>query len=522
MTAAAGRVRLPLSRKALAGVALVAIVPFVVALVVSRHDKPVLALTGLVAAVPLSLVLVRRLDLALIAWVAISGLAYPFLRYPLYHDQLTFDRVVYVGFAGALLLLVLMRREVRAARLAWWLAGAFVLFVVVYGVRAVTTHQLPPAPGYAPFTRYEIDIDWFDRAFLPLVAFLVALAVGRARIWHRLVQAFAFLGASVAVLGIAEWAFGFQLATLSHHTPFYDPYAGVTRVGGPYGDPTTYGGVLVLSIAATCFWLRRAPSRRDRAGLAALLALEIVGLAPSYTKTVWIAGLVTLIVAMGFSRRIGRRTALVAAGVAGGAGLAYLLTRHSTAVAERVTGSTANFWARLGDYHQGLLIFQKWPLFGAGFDQFISAQQLVGHVEVNGVAAAKSAHNIFVSVLAESGLLGFVPLVALVVLICVVVYRTWRGARTEDDVMFAVTLLAATVGIAIMSMTLLVSAYPPVLTLYCVVVGVAAARLRPDAEPEPQELRQRPLDVRPDAGSGRRGEQEPQVGTAYEEQLTDR
>jgi len=430
------------------------------------------ALAGIGIAAAVSLLISQRIAAVLVGWVAIEGIAYPFVRYPIRHDLLTFDRVVLLSLAGAL---VLERPRVRLSPPTKWLVWAFALFVAVYGARAALTHQLPTAPGYQPIERLQIPLDWLERAAFPLVTFLVALKAVDVAMWGRLARALSFLGASVAFIGLAEWKFGFELATLSHHSVFFDPYAHVVRVSGPYGDPTAYGGVLVVCIAATCFWVRQ----RDSRWLAPLLLLlEVVGLAPSYTKTIWLAGLVTLILGLGVSRRVNARTAVVAAAVAVLVAGVYVLSQHSAAVAERVTGSTQNFWGRLGDYQQGFLIFEKWPLFGAGFDQFINAQQFVKPVYVNGVASARSAHNTLISVLAETGLAGFIPLILLIVAAAVVVHRYRRLADTREEVLFGAALLAATVGVVLLSMTLLISAYPPALTLYALFLGTAAARIQ--------------------------------------------
>jgi O-antigen ligase len=441
------------------------------ALVVSRSGTHVTELAAAaVGLLALSYVFSQHLDRVLVWWVALEGVSYAFVRYPLHHNLVTLDRVVMLGVAGALFLSPRPQLTPQTRRLY----RAFIAFVLLYGARAFLTHQLPTAPGYQPFVRFQLQANWLDQAALPLIAFAAAIRVGVEEVWLKLARSLTFLGTSVAVLGLAEWKLGFELATLSHASVFSDVEAGVIRVGGPYADPTTYGGVLVICIAATCYWIRQSEARL----LASVaLLLEVFGLAPSFTKTVWGAAIATLVIGLGVHKRVSVRMVLVAGYTAFFVASVYFLTRHSTAVAERVTGSTGNFWGRLGDYAQGILIFKKSPLTGAGFGQFINAQQFVKPVYVNGVRSALSAHNTVISVLAETGLLGFIPLLFLIVCAFALVWQVRRAAMTHEEDLFSAALVAVTVGVTLLSTTLLASAYPPIMTLYAIFLGVAARRL---------------------------------------------
>jgi O-antigen ligase len=207
------------------------------------------------------------------------------------------------------------------------------------------------------------------------------------------------------------------------------------------------------------------------------LSLEVVGLAPSLTKTIWIAAFIAGVIASGLRRRVNSRTVLVALYAAGVLGVVYSLLQSSPIVAERVTGSNANFVTRLGDYVQGIYIFEHWPLTGAGIQQFIPAQSLVAPVTIGGVPAGPSAHNTFISVLAETGLLGFLPLLFLVSAVIITVRAVRRRARTEEEIRFSATILAAVVGYFLLSLTLVQIYYPTAAMLLALMLGAAAARL---------------------------------------------
>lgn len=437
----------------------------------------VIALFGVVVA---GILFARRLDTVLMAWVAVEGIAYPFVRYPLHHNVASLDRFV-VAAMGAALLYTASPRMSREARV---LCGAFGLFACAYGLRAFFTTPLPPPRFYPAVSPYQARADWLDQVALPFIVLVVAAQVlhthGR---WSAMTRVLSFLGATVALLGLGQWVTGFDLSTFSGGAPFIDRLAGAVRVSGPYQDPTSYGSVLVICLVATIYWLQEEGASPLAA---AVLVLEIVGLAPSLTKTVWVAGFVAGVIAFGVRRRVNSRTVIVALYGVCVLGVVYSLLQSSPVVAERVTGSNQNVLTRFGDYVQGVLIFEHWPLTGAGIQQFIPAQNLVPLVSIGGVPAGPSAHNTFISVLAETGVLGFVPLMVLVYVVIKLVREVRRRAETEEEVRFASTVLAAVVGYFLLSLTLVQIYYPVATMLLAVVLGAAAARLRGGgAEPGP-------------------------------------
>jgi O-antigen ligase len=412
---------------------------------------------------------------ALVIWAAAEGVAYPFVRYPLNHNLATFDRFMLLALGGAVAIAGSKKLTRDGRRLVW----AFGVFALVYGVRAFLTERLPLPPNYgrinfADVSAYQVQADWLDCVALPFIVFLVAArTMTRAR-WAVLAKALSFCGVTVAIIALLEWALGFQLSTLSGYSPFVDTTAGVVRVSGPYQDPSAYGGVMVVCLAATVYWMTT--ERAYIAGTVALL-IETLSLAPTFTKTIWGAGFVTLVLALGLRRRGGSRLFLVGLYSSTVIGVIYTLLHTNPVVAQRVTGSNDNFIARIGDYIQALYIFEHWPVFGAGAGQFIAAQQFVPYVVVNDVVATPSAHNTFLSVLAELGLVGFIPLLVFTYAIVRVVRALRRSARTTEEVIFATTVIAATVGYLLLSLTLVEIYYPPSGMFLALVLGAAAARV---------------------------------------------
>ena len=419
-----------------------------------------------------SIVFSRHLFGVLLGWVALEGVAFPFLRYPLNHDVATFDRFVVVALGGALILAGSRTLSKDARRLTL----AFGLFTAAYGLRAALTQRLAPPPGYPQIIALAPILDWLDHVLLPFIVFAAAArTINGAVAWRRVAAALVVLGASIAGLGLLEWVTGLTLAKFSGLSPFVDAAAGVVRVTGPYGDPSAYGGVLLVCLAATFYWIE-VERKLLLGGTAALLEVAALGL--SLTRTVWVAGFVVIIMMLGLRRRASTRTVLVIVYSTMLVGAAYVLTRGSSIVTARVSGSSANVYARVGDYSEGLSIFRHWPFYGAGIEQFVPAQSGVAPVYFHGVRAAASAHDTFLSVLAESGLAGFLPLMYVVYAITKVIKAVRRSARTHEEVLFGVTVFAAVVGYLLLSLIFAEIYSSPAATVLAVVLGAAAGRLR--------------------------------------------
>jgi O-antigen ligase len=439
------------------------------------------ALAGLVMLATLTLAISGRLFEVLVIWIAVEGLAFPFVRYPFGHNLITFDRVVVLAMGGALLL----RSWPRMAKQTRFLAYALGAFAAAYGVRAFTTEQLMLPLGYLPSASYQPQLDWLDNALMPFIVFVVAARTLTAERWRIVAKALAFLGVTIAGFAFVQWIFGFEFATISGYAPFVDITAGVVRTGGPYPDPTAYGGVMLVCIAATLYWIQT--EKAYALGIPAVL-FEVAGLAPSYTKTVWGAALLTIILALGLRRRVSSRTVLVGVYVALVVGVLYSLVQDTSVIRDRVSsqGSADNFTGRVAAWRQGIVIFQHWPVQGAGIEQFVGAQQVVGPVYQDGVKAVPTPHNVFISVLGEMGLLGIVPLVLILVGAVLLVRAVRRRARTGEEVIFGSAVVAALAGLLLLSQTFSLNYEPPAFVFGALLLGAAGARLRSDRAPAAQ------------------------------------
>ena len=442
----------------------------------SHPGLPSYLVTAAAAIMVAAVIFAYDLAAVLIGWIAVEGIAYPFIRFPPHHDIATLDRFVILALGAALLFTPTQRLPRESRRLGW----AFAIFAAVYGVRAVLTHQLPlpSGPNGGPLSVYQPEASWLDDALLPCIVFFVAARTMTNMRWRTAAKAFIVLGTSVGLLGIMEWAFGFELATLSGHQPYIDPGAGVIRAGGPYADPLGYGAVLIICIAVTLYWLQ---TQKARGVAAAALGIQLVALGPTYTKTVWAAALVAIIIAVGLRRRMSSRTLFVAIAVAVIAFVLYSFAQSSSAVSTRTSASVTsnNALGRVDDYVEGFQVVKQHYLAGVGVGNFGPAEQLVPSVTIGNVSTnVAAAHDTFLAVLGEVGLVGFIPLIWLVYSGAGVIRASRRYATTAEEIIFGAAVLAASVGYLILSLPFNELLESPPTILLALLWGAAAARLR--------------------------------------------
>jgi hypothetical protein len=107
----------------------------------------------------------------LLAWPVITGLAYPFIRFPRDDATVTFDRIWVLGMLGCIAVSYgSVRLSPQAKRLSW----AFALFVLTFGIRTATSQG---------FTLSTLQI-WLDAIAVPFVLFVTTmlLASSKARV----------------------------------------------------------------------------------------------------------------------------------------------------------------------------------------------------------------------------------------------------------------------------------------------------------------------------------------------------
>ena len=397
---------------------------------------------------------------AFLAWPILTGIAYPFVRFPQGDPLVTFDRLWIIGLLGVI---VLATTRVEQARESRFLLGSVAVLTVFYGFRAITTEA---------DTLFPVKL-WMDAIVLPCILLVatVRLATTEQRI-RAIAGALMVGGASLALIGIVDFAVGLNLE--SYVGTERREELGIFRLAGPYGVPEPYGLALVVCLAATCYWFLARPSGRLFAALLGSLQLVAIGL--TLFRAVWISAALVLITTFGLRRgRLGRLLFVTA--ILGLLVVAVGSQLTQTELFSERVDNTDNVWGRLATYEQGIEIFRDAPLLGVGVNQYHDYAEELSPEEVRGVESVTFPHNTFVGLLAEQGLIGFVPFMV----VCFAVLRALRAlsrrASDPGEAALAGAATGAALGLLVMSLTLEMLPYGPSNSFFVILIGLVAAQL---------------------------------------------
>ena len=363
-------------------------------------------------------------------------------------------------------------------------------FSLAYSAQPPAWHALTVAPE---------DTAIVLALFLLFGVFLVGLAtsVGRLSL-PRLVTSLALFGVAVAVVGVIG-----RVPESDKQTHFTVYGFWHTEQGGhpfpPFVNPNHYAGWMLLVIALALGYLgglihdslaehegdvRRwmVWLARPEAGRLALVALCVMAMATALVLTGSRSGVAALgVVLLAFGARSaasvrGVRARIVAlavvasafVGAVAWAGAGPILSKFSHAVGD------ASTTGRTGVWQDALHIFRDFPLFGSGMGTF--AQLMLFYQTGTREAYYTQAHNDYLQVLAEGGLLVALAAAAFIV----VVARIARQRLREDSKPLVSWIrfgaVAGLLGIAAQSTVEFSLQMPAVAALFVVLIAVAIHR----------------------------------------------
>jgi O-antigen ligase len=412
--------------------------------------------------------------LVVVVWPIAATFGY-LVQLPKDHPIITFDRL-WIG--GMLAYIMVERRRVERTPATRILLFALIWLVVSFGLRAVATEAGTAGPVAT----------WVNAILLPPILFVASERYclgGRGRVM-RLAASLMIAGGILGGLGVAQRIWGFEFATLTGGSVRFDAVVDETRVSGPYPAPEPFALTLIICFAATLYWIqtRRRGSTYWWAVLIAGLELAAIGF--SLFRAAWIGAILVVIASFGIRPgRLGRTFAVASLVALVGLAAAAQLEQNKTFAAR--AKNTDNIYGRLATYEQGIQIFRSAPVFGIGVDQYHRVSEEREPAVVANVESITYPHNSYIGLLAEQGLVGFLPLL-------VVSYAVWRLVRDlrrassrHEDVVLGATLTGAATAFLIMSVTLTMLPYEPSNTFFAALLGAASARLdslTKAAEPE--------------------------------------
>jgi putative inorganic carbon (hco3(-)) transporter len=255
------------------------------------------------------------------------------------------------------------------------------------------------------------------------------------------------------------------------------PHGG--RAAGPLGDPTLWAQALLLALPVAGWVAWDARGRRERAAWIGAAVLIVAGIAITQSKSAFmVLGLMAGLALWARGLRRVRIGLAALAAVAIGAGAFYVTSHYETVREIRTTPASEHeaLRARLSENLAGLHMFQDHPLTGVGSGQFEDNYQTYATSIGLDDRFQRSAHNGYVQMAAESGALGVVTFVGMLVAALASAMRARRlllALGRVGDARLAEALVIAVAGWGAMA-AVLDFAFPTYLWL---AMGLAAGML---------------------------------------------
>ncbi|MEV1146730.1 O-antigen ligase family protein, partial [Micromonospora sp. NPDC049799] len=340
-----------------------------------------------------------------------------------------------------LLILVCLAGQLLRRRVTWrdphcaWLIGALVALMAIGA--AVTNPDLGPAAAIAPVAVVAI----------PMICLPLALRGGAAD--HRALLAYAFAATGVGLVHAVR--------TMQRGGPVE-----VIDVNQQGVNHNVWGPMLVVALAVLLARLTRPAPVALRAAAIAALPVIVVALAYSYSRSSWLgASAVLVFFAL---RRLVRTGLWVGVTVAVAATLGVTTTTLVPAtIMDRANETTVDGGLdvssalRFDLWSAAVEMIKDFPVFGVGYLGYNGRlpEYFVQHVTSGSYQPGfhlhllSHPHNFFLTVLAETGLVGAL---LLGVLLWLVYRRVWRNYRGRVGWAAEGALLAGT-GVAVCSLT---------------------------------------------------------------------
>ena len=360
-----------------------------------------------------------RVDSFLLAWVLAFPLGYYFLTFPRERSIFTFDRAILALIIAAIAFSSHAEKWVsssmRKAAIAWtfFLLGAF------FSLRSMEN----------PLGASKEVLDAF---LLPAVlAYCVLRNFDVRRNLSALHAATCIMTTYVAGIGVAEVLTGQDFLPLPAAIFFGEETGSLQRVNGPFATNNSFGLIGLISLFFLIF-LRRAieermPHWQRILHLFGLSSAFVTAVLPMF-RSIVLTLLLVLLLEIFHARKTRVRLAVCVFVLLGIVAVASLQTFAPSFFEKRVS-DPADLYARVAQHEQTWRLFAAHPINGVGLANYSQVADLVPSSYYRGVASVGSAHDTLAAILADTGLLGFIPFVLAQIFI---LRAFWRLRRTSE------------------------------------------------------------------------------------------
>jgi O-antigen ligase len=307
------------------------------------------------------------------------------------------------------------------------LVGASCLFTFFLAL----TFLAVPISGF-PVTSFQ---EWV-RVFSPFCAFLIIAIYIRSLPANAVIKSISTGVVIVILSSITPLALGlYQVLTDAgqHHNAEFN------RVYGTFPLPNGLAAYIVLIVPILFCALDIWKDLPRRLLLIACIAIAIIVLISTYTRTAWIALAVSFLMLLVTSRRIRPVSLiLVLSLVVAGWLLAWPTISARFSDLSGPEASRSSLVGRMYIWDAAVPVFFRNPLVGQGLGMFAMTIGAVGAQNIPGQASASAiaAHNDYLRILVETGIIGFILYFGTLILLFKSAWQLWRCS--DDPVASAI------------------------------------------------------------------------------------
>lgn len=261
-----------------------------------------------------------------------------------------------------------------------------------------------------------------------IIIYCIAFALRDPDTWKRSVWAIILVTFFLSLLGVYQYMTGsydrdfFGLSVIQMDKVFAGP--ATPRLGGPINAPNMWGQTVVAVMALTIFRLFHEPRRGIKFFLVIVLGVLLFETLNTYSRGAYLALIVVIILVMFiFAQRLNRLLALIVLAL-----LFLSIPLLPSNYMERFVSLSvlvptneygiyqdSSVRGRSSEMLTGLSMFAASPLLGVGAGNYEeNYQKYTQEIGVETRAEERSAHSLYVEVLAEKGILGFSTFVGVI------------------------------------------------------------------------------------------------------------
>jgi len=263
-----------------------------------------------------------------------------------------------------------------------------------------------------------------DHYFLPFGTFFIARALldNERWLWRALVVV-AFMPLYLGPVAVIENRYGISFWSRTGELVWKD--IGKGRAGGPFVNPISFGIVLGTCLVFALFVYYTLPKVRVRILVLISIGLACIAALFTYTRSAWISIVGRLLFFAAFSPRV-RKAILIPILLMVVALVLFRASVTQSDLFQKRVIVTSTIEARMVAQRSMINMIRDRPWFGFGAGRYKDYQYL--YYETAG--GAVSSHNTYLSIIAEIGIVGFIPYL---LVFAVMAFRTAVAYRILPD-----------------------------------------------------------------------------------------